>query len=88
MYYSLFTAVAHCLFGLPRLKAPRLDLTNSGIARARAGLDRVGELYQTTTEELANLKASEQQFLQDTRRATTDEPVRERRTAYLIALMQ
>jgi hypothetical protein len=76
MFYSLFTTVAHCLFSLPRLTARRVDLSRNNIAKARAGLDSVGVLFETTTEEIPSLKAPEQQFLTDARRATTDEPVR------------
>jgi hypothetical protein len=70
------------------LRAPRLVLSGSNIARARSGLDLVGVLFETKTEELGRLNTNEQQFLQDARRATTDEAVRERRTTFLIDLMR
>jgi hypothetical protein len=84
IYYSLFTAIAHCLWGLPRLAAPRPSLaTNTEIEVARNALDHVGELF-AVTDIGALTEETERQFMQDTRRATTDEIVRERRTKFLV----
>ncbi|ASW09968.1 DUF262 domain-containing protein [Rhizobium sp. 11515TR] len=91
LYYSLFTAVYHSLFGLNQFSlngapVPRPSLeTEQQIENARNGLDRVAEIF--TVEDAAELNRDEQQFLQDSRRATTDEAVRERRTRYLLGLM-
>jgi hypothetical protein len=86
LYYSVFTAVAHCLFGLPDMAANRVAInTDSAVETARNGLDRVGELFDV--KDLGTLSADEQQFIQDSRRATTDEKVRKRRTTYLLSLM-
>lgn len=86
LFYSLFTAVAHCIYGLPDFDARRKVLdTNASIETARNGLDRVGELFEA--EDVGSLTAEERQFLQDCRRATTDEVVRKRRTEYLLTLM-
>ena len=54
------------------------------IERARNGLDTVTELFEAEPGVVAGEAA---QFLQDSRRATTDEAVRERRTVYLLNLM-
>jgi hypothetical protein len=84
VFYSLFTATAHCLYGLPSFSESRKPLASDrNIEDARNGLDRVEELFEA--EDLSTLKRNEQQFLQDCRRATTDEKVRERRTKYLLA---
>jgi hypothetical protein len=86
MYYSLFTAVTHCIHGLPNMNVPRIALnTDAAIQKARNGLDRVGTLFET--ENLGNLDQKEQEFLRDSRRATTDPKVRERRTQYLLSIM-
>jgi hypothetical protein len=85
LYYTLFTAVAHCLFGLKALNAPRPTLDAAGVQRARNGLDRVSEIFADPTAE--GLTETERTFVQDSRRATTDETVRSRRTAFLIGLM-
>jgi hypothetical protein len=90
IFYTLFTAVYHCLFGLPDFKfkdadVPRGDLsTDAGIQTARNGLDVVSELFEA---EPGALKGAQAQFLQDSRRATTDEAVKERRTRFLLNLM-
>ena len=91
IFYSLFTAVFHSLYGLRDLRGsktlsvPRVTIQTEGeIERARNGLDTITELFQA---EPGILKGGAAQFLQDSRRATTDEPVRERRTVYLLSLM-
>jgi Protein of unknown function DUF262 len=86
LFYSLFTAVAHATFGIPSLGATEVKLdTEAAIEIARNGLDRVGELF--AAEDPAVLARSETQFLADSRRATTDEAVRQRRTNFLLGLM-
>jgi Protein of unknown function DUF262 len=86
LFYSLFTTVAHCLYGVKGIEGTRLPLeATASIEVARNGLDRVGELFEAT--DLAKLTKDEQQFIQDSRRATTDEPVRIRRTEFLLKLM-
>ena len=88
IFYSLFTAVAHCLHGLRGLKAPRVSLDNSGsIERARNGLDRVAGIFNAAATEPGTLTTEERAFMEDTRRATTDASVRERRAAFLLSLM-
>lgn len=90
LFYSLFTAIYHCKFGLKDFNfngAPvqRVSLVEEGeYERARNGLDVVTELFSAEPGELQGQAA---QFLQDSRRATTDEAVRERRTRYILDLM-
>jgi hypothetical protein len=88
LFYSLFTAVAHRLYGLPRLAPPAITNPLSGAALqvARNSLDQVEEIFQEA-EDLSKLDKEQQQFLQDSRRATTDEKVRERRTNFLLGLI-
>lgn len=84
VFYSLFTAVAHCLFGLPDLAGVHVDLSDGGLQVARNGLDRVSEIFE---EDVSTLGEDEVQFLDDVRRATTDGPVRVRRAEFLLDLM-
>jgi hypothetical protein len=91
IFYSLFTAVFHCLYGLPdfedakKVPIPRVCIeAEVEIQRARNGLDTVAGLFEA---EPGTVTGEAAQFLQDSRRATTDEPVRERRSAYLLKLM-
>jgi Protein of unknown function DUF262 len=91
IFYSLFTAVYHCLYGLPNLRedqeaVPSIELNSEAqIQSARNILDSVSELFAT---EPGALQGKSAQFLQDSRRATTDGPVRERRTIYILHLMK
>ena len=85
IFYSLFTAVAHCELGIPGLAVGRVKLDDARIPAARNGLDSVAGIFAAV--EVGALSKEEQQFLQDARRATTDESVRERRTTYLVGLM-
>jgi Protein of unknown function DUF262 len=91
IFYSLFTAVFHCEFGLQNfvdksgdlIARPSLKLV-AEIEVARNGLDKIGALFEA---EPGTLTGSDAQFVQDSRRATTDEVVRERRTVFLLNLM-
>ena len=91
IFYSLFTAIFHCLIGLPNLqdsqKRPvpmsRIE-SEKEIESARNGLDIIAGLFAA---EPGTVTGPAAQFLQDSRRATTDEAVRERRTVYLLKLI-
>jgi hypothetical protein len=85
VFYSLFTTTAHCLYGLPQCDSPRKQLQGNAREPARNALERVEEIFEAAN--LADLSQSEQEFLQDCRRATTDETVRQRRTAFLLSLI-
>jgi Protein of unknown function DUF262 len=88
LFYSLFTAIAHCLYGLKGQAGPRLLLaTDAQIGAARNNLDRVEEMFSQAASDLASLSGGEREFIQDSRRATTDETVRKRRTTFLLGLM-
>ena len=85
LFYSLFTTVTHCLFGLPNCEVDQIPLnsvTQQEVVRNK--LDRIVEIFNI---ERQNLDKAEQQFLEDSRRATTDEAVRERRLKFLINLI-
>ncbi len=88
LFYSLFTAVCHCQIGLVGLTAPRVPLnTDHEIAAARSGLERVEELFAVPLADLGTLTVPERAFLNDSRRATTDQSAREGRTKFLLSLM-
>jgi hypothetical protein len=82
LYYSLFTAVAHRLEPLPGLEPVAAPLRPQA---ARSALERVEAIFGV--DDISLLSKEEQQFLEDSRRATTDEKVRTRRTKYLLSLM-
>lgn len=85
VFYSLFTTVAHCLYGLPLCDKPRKQLEGNAKESVRNALERVEEIFEV--ENFASLSLTEQVFLQDCRRATTDEAVRQRRTNFLLSLI-
>jgi len=88
LFYTLFTTVAHKLYSLPSLGMGRGGaLVGSAIQKARNACDKVNELFQVGIAEIPQLKKGEQLFLQDSRRATTDEKIRLRRTRFLLGLM-
>ncbi|QSA98512.1 hypothetical protein [Methylococcus sp. EFPC2] len=84
LFYSLFTAVAHRNFGIPGLpSAPQQGYASP--EAARNSLERVDGIFEETDHN--NLSKDEIGFLQDSRRATTDEKVRVQRTQFLLKLM-
>ncbi|MGQ0484316.1 MAG: DUF262 domain-containing protein [Hyphomicrobiales bacterium] len=86
LFYSLFTTVAHCLYSLPELEAPQIPLqSDAQIQAARNALDTVDGLFEE--ENVGNLAEKQREFLNDSRRATTDQKVRARRTTFLVELM-
>jgi hypothetical protein len=85
LYYSLFTMVAHRQHGIPGLPQQHSGAHVPPDA-ARGKLERVEELFSET--DLGELTKAEQDFLADSRRATTDEKVRVRRSTYLLTLTQ
>jgi hypothetical protein len=85
IFYSLFTTVGHCIYGLPHLPPHPNPLNKQQIQAARNGLDQIEEIFEN--DDINKLNPGAQQFLQDARRATTDEAVRERRTLYLLELV-
>lgn len=85
VFYSLFTTLAHCLYGLPGCSEPKKEVVGTAKESARNALERVEAIFEAGN--FSSLTDAEQQFLQDCRRATTDEAVRERRTKFLLGLL-
>jgi hypothetical protein len=84
VFYSLFTAIAHRLYGIPNLPTASSGVKFSPDA-VRSRLERIEKLFAATT--LSELTTDEQIFLGDSRRATTDEKIRIRRSEFLLKLM-
>lgn len=86
LFYSLFTAVYHCLYGLIGLTTPRVALDNPiALAIARNGLEHVESLFTPTPG--TPITEAERNFLTASTRATTDQSSRETRTKYLLTLI-
>lgn len=86
LYYSLFTAIFHLLFGLKNCSSEGSVAFTENLDRVRNRLDHVEWVF--SDPESSDLSKSDQQFLTDSRRATTDSIVRQRRTDYLLRLIQ
>ncbi|MBD2763588.1 DUF262 domain-containing protein [Kocuria sp. cx-116] len=84
LQYSLFTTVYHLIFGLEGMDKPPLLLDEINPKVLRFRLDHVDQVF--AAEDHTLLPPADRQFLNDSRRATTDTAVRERRTAYLTNL--
>lgn len=86
LFYTLFTAFYHALFGLKGVQIPRpmIDLANKD--RIMSELSHVDQIF-ATKEEGGTLLPEDAQFIDDSRRATTDAPVRTRRTQFVLRLL-
>lgn len=82
IFYSLFTAVYHCLYQLPGLDYKTVPLRDVNLFRVRNNLTKIENLF--SLEDVTALEGEEMQFLTDSRRATTDTAVRIRRCKYII----
>ncbi|MDR3694389.1 DUF262 domain-containing protein [Mucilaginibacter sp.] len=83
LFYSLFTTIYHFKYGIPNLDIvrPDIEITYTKIANR---LDSINSLFDPETDVFST---TELQFLDDSRRATTDTNVRIRRTNYMINLI-
>ena len=85
IFYSLFTALFHLRFGLKGFSASNGSARLDNPARMRAALTPIDEIFAATDKK--TLSNAQQQFLEDSRRATTDAKVRVRRTRYIVQLL-
>lgn len=85
IFYSLFTALYHLRWGLRGLERPGLEKNEWNYSRIRNALTIVDSIFEA--EDKRSLGSREAQFLEDSRRATTDAKVRLRRTEYLVDLI-
>ena len=85
LHYSLFTAIYHMAYGLRGEDEPaptRVDRLN--LRQVRSRLDHVETVF--TADDVDELSPEDREFLNDSRRATTDASVRKRRAQYLVRL--
>lgn len=81
VFYSLFMSLHHIIKGVKNLVTPRIDIPEKAFAKIRNSLEKVENLF--LAEDITLLQKDEIQFLNDTRRATTDTKVRIRRSEFL-----
>ncbi len=82
MFYSLFCGVHHHLYGLPKCQLARKPFKESQYAKVWSALEAVEEVLKK--EKPSDGEAA---FIESIKRHTTDEPVRELRTSFLIRLI-
>lgn len=85
LFYTLFTVVYHAKFGITNLPTKSFDIAPNNFAKIAIALEKVDDVY--ATEDVKNLSTAEIEFLQDSRRATTDSAVRIRRTEFVLSLL-
>ncbi|NOY72618.1 MAG: DUF262 domain-containing protein [Gammaproteobacteria bacterium] len=85
VFYSLFLSLYHLQYGIPNIDRPRTPIEPSDLAKISQKLERIDFVFGE--EDKNNLDEPEKQFLEDCRRATTDTPVRIRRSEFLIDVM-
>jgi hypothetical protein len=85
LFYTLFTCIFHLNYGLTGIDKARVEITPRDYAKIVSRLENINSIF--ATEDLQQLNQREIRFLDDSRRATTDKPVRQRRTEYLLDLI-
>ncbi|WP_136621278.1 MULTISPECIES: DUF262 domain-containing protein [Mesorhizobium] len=91
LFYTLFTTVAHGLFGLRGLNAPRPIISEANVGRIRVVLDDISARYDRFTS--AEYKDDDipkdfAEFIERSRRATTDSGSRISRTNFVCKALQ
>jgi hypothetical protein len=86
LFYTLFTSFYHTLYGLKDInrKVERID--KSKYEQLKIKLTDLNHIFETKI--VSNLHEKDIQFLEDSRRATTDTKVRIRRTEYLLDIIK
>jgi hypothetical protein len=86
LFYTLFTAIGHCLFGLAGLdKAPRPKLSPKKVGQIRVCLDEISATYDKVTADIDSPSAPKdyKNFIDRSRRRTTDKASRVERAEFL-----
>lgn len=84
LFYSLFTAVYHFLYGLPNFNVTRKSIKVADYPQIRGQLAQVDAIFKKNPDQ-RNRK--ERNFMDAARRATTDASVREYRTKFVCELI-
>jgi len=86
LFYTLFTSIGHCLYGLGGLKkAPRVKITKNKLGKARVCLDEISATYDEVVADLDNPSAPKdyKMFINRSRRGTTDTAARVERAIFV-----
>lgn len=86
LFYTLFTAIAHCLYGLQGLQTElRAKLTETKLGQLRVCLDEISATYDSVAADLDAPHAPKdyKNFIMRSRRGTTDKTSRIERTEFV-----
>jgi hypothetical protein len=86
LFYTLFTAIAHNLYGLQGVNTNcRATIDKKSIGRLRVALDQISAMYDEVSEDMDNesYPTDYKQFINWSRRATTDTATRINRTQFV-----
>lgn len=86
LFYTLFTAIAHCLWGLNGLKPDlQVKLSEKKVGQLRVCLDEISATYDSVAADLDNPDAPKdyKNFIMRSRRATTDTASRIERAEFV-----
>ena len=82
LFYTLFTSFYHTQFGLKNMQIQKQEIAENKFERIKLSLIELNQIFGLKI--ITQLPPEEIQFLEDSRRATTDTKVRTRRTEYLL----
>lgn len=85
LFYTLFVSIGHCLFGIDGLdEAPRAKINLKTIGKIRVILDEISLKYDEFTEDAqAEIPSDYKDFINYTRRGTTDTVARVTRAIFV-----
>ncbi len=85
LFYTLFTSLYHLKYGLKYIVKQHTEIQQHKYERIKNALTELNVLFETVPFE--RLTDEQIQFLEDSRRATTDTKVRIRRTEFIIDIV-
>jgi uncharacterized protein with ParB-like and HNH nuclease domain len=85
VFYSLFMSLHHLQYGVANIDKPRKPIEKGELAKISQKLERIDYIFGEENKD--QLEQADKQFLEDCRRATTDTPVRIRRSEFIIDVM-
>ena len=85
LFYTLFTSFFHTNFGLKDLKKEQKKIEKNKFERTKNVLTELNVLFDTIP--FKGMTVGQIQFLEDSRRATTDTKIRVRRTEFIVDII-
>lgn len=85
LFYTIFTSFYHTKFGLKDIAREQKEIVHANYERTKNALSELNSLFDTIP--FKGMSVGQIQFLEDSRRATTDTKVRIRRTEFIIDIV-